>query len=271
MQLISDLKRMVKSKTIRNQSIRLFIALCFVVTCLPMLKSLAINVYARCIGYRYDVTHFAVCRSPNPSDGKVHVTVRYDAGVEGVPNAQERKAMEDAVASWNALSSTSGVVIDVAQPGTRADLEFVYTSDRSRDTGTGGCAAWRPSNSRIQWGVDAQYRAATLGYYQLASLFMHEMGHFLGLDENNYDEGQIMRQGNDCQSYTPVFAVTQASAQQVKDCIMTACVSPPASATPTPTPGVTLCQEHERYNPIYDDEGQVVGWEQETSLECNAN
>lgn len=197
----------------------------------------------------------------------MHVKVNYNAGGEGSPSTAERQAMEAAVAAWNAHSNTSGVVIEVAQPGEDVHLEFAFTTNANL---TGGCAAFHNLMSRIHWGADARQRAATLGNVQLATLFMHEIGHFLGLDENNNEPNQIMQQGTDCQTATTASTVSQSSAQQVKDCIMAAC-TPPPPPTPTPTPAGTSCQPFERYTPVYNSEGQVVRWEYESWWECSAS
>jgi hypothetical protein len=107
--------------------------LCSIAVSLALLISLAITAYTQCLGYRKDTSYFAICNQPVAIDGKIHIRVNYNAGTEGSPSTAERQAMETAVAAWNAHSNTSGVVIDVAQPGENVHLEFAFTCQHKFD------------------------------------------------------------------------------------------------------------------------------------------
>ena len=210
---------------------------------------------AQCQDYLFA---YRVCSTPRGSDGKKHITVNFAGGSEGVPSATERQAIEAAINEWNKYSATSGVIFEQAPAGTTAVLEFAFSTNSTAGTSTGGCARHNVQSSRIYWGSDLQARGATLGMSQVAVVFMHELGHVLGLAHTT-DPPTIMNQGANCQSVLANDSVTQADAQKVADCIASSCSRP---ATPSPSPVLDdgpYCYYRETTEPTYNSEGDVTG------------
>ena len=110
------------------------------------------------------------------SDGFIHVT--YGINDPNV-SANEKKAIESAIGQWNAQSSSTGVVFDLAQPGAHVDREFNPNNDASV---TGLCAAYEPSSARVHYN-SAWGQRANNDFSAGATVMAHEIGHYLGLDD----------------------------------------------------------------------------------------
>lgn len=153
-----------------------------------------------------------------PPDGKRHIKV--DLGTASGP---ERSAMEAALNEWNSFKDTTGVVFDIVPSGTPADLEFSFTLSR---TLSGGCASFNPSSSRIYYSTQLGERMNNLGQAEVVAVFVHELGHFLGLAHTT-NPPTMMNQpppGSTCATGTnAVRNIQQADAVQVTAC-MTQCI-----------------------------------------------
>lgn len=152
------------------------------------------------------------------ADGKVHVKVRFDAGVEGAPDPATRRSMEAAIAEWNTFSDQTGVVFEPAAPNEFARLEFAYTASSSF---AGGCARHDPPSGRIFHGPDLAARMQTLGEAEVTVVFKHEIGHFLALAHTTTPP-TIMNQppaGSTCANGTIIDKyVAPTDAQQAGAC-----------------------------------------------------
>jgi len=216
---------------------------------LPVVLGLLISLAAISAFSKLVITGLAqVCISPTQDDlsrfknktrdanGLIHVTVNYSGGVEGTPNTATLQAMQTAVNEWNNFQNTTKVVFETAAPGTSAFLEFAYTTDSQL---TNGCASFYPPTVRIYHGPDLQARLASLGQAEVAVVFKHELGHFLGLDHTT-NPPTIMNQppaGSTCANgVIQVKNVALADAQQVAICICAVNPCPTPTPTPTPTP-----------------------------------
>jgi peptidase M66-like protein len=178
------------------------------------------NCLADCLPSEYMT---AICSKSPGGDGKIHVAVSMNGGVTLQPLIQ--KALD----GWNAYSGTTGIVFDPAPAGSTPDLTISYISDES-PTGTDGCAREDPPTQSIYWGQILQNRDLFLGDAEFTAVFMHEIGHFLGLA--HMPSGDIMTQGDDCSTPAAALSITQADADEVARCRSTFCATP----TPTPTP-----------------------------------
>jgi hypothetical protein len=222
---------------------------------------LAAKVLAQCLS---DNVGTKICTKARGADGKIHITYSINSGVFGVT---EEGAIQAAINGWNAQSSTSGVVFELAPTGTTADLTFEFTLDASSATGTSGCARQDQFANRIYWGDDLQNRWP-MGQAEVVAIFMHEIGHMLGLAHTS--TATVMRQvaGQNCSTPAGATSVTQSDAQDVAHCIATSCTlqAPPRSG---PSVAVTRsCTQEYTIEPIYNNEGDLVGYENRSMLTC---
>lgn len=101
---------------------------------------------------------------------------------------------------------------------------------------------------------------------------MHELGHVLGLNENNTEFAQVMHQG-DCNLTTGATGgannVSIIEAQRVAECLASHCAAPPRTTSRRgySETGPT-CRTEYVINPTYDNEG-VTGYETESVTMCN--
>src|SRR6266404_2809158 len=112
------------------------------------------------------------------SQGLIHATVNYAGGNEGAPTATMLLLMRQAVTEWNFRSCSTGVLFVPWPGGGVPDIEFTYTQTESY---TGGCARYNWTQDRIYHGPALQSRLDNLGSTQTKAVFLHELGHFLGL------------------------------------------------------------------------------------------
>lgn len=159
---------------------------------LPVVFWLLISLAAISLFSRVTFVGLAqVCQSPafdslgrfslmtRDTNGFLHVTVNLSGGPDAPPNADTVTAMQAAVNEWNSYQATTKVIIETAPAGTPSTVEFVYRPTVSSDTG--GCARFDPPTKRIYYGPELQARLANLGLAEVAVVFKHELGHFLGL------------------------------------------------------------------------------------------
>lgn len=98
-----------------------------------------------------------------------------------------------------------------------------------------------------------------MGDDEYVAVMMHEIGHFLGLAHTT--SATVMRPGQDCSTPAGALNVTEADAQQAAVCFSYFCNTPPP---PPPAGGggeQPPCMDHYRFNPIYNDEGDMVDFE----------
>lgn len=168
--------------------------------------------------------------------GILQVSVNVSGG-DVAPNTTMKRLIEEAIQEWNSFQCITGVQFQPPTTGVSSVLEFVYTEDEQK---TGGCAAYRPEFRRIYHGPALQQRLNNLGEAQTRSAFKHELGHFLGLDEDNTAPFTIMTQPSSCLSLMTVTIVQTVDAQQVLTCFQAdaPCQSPTPSQTPPECSGV---------------------------------
>ena len=164
-------------------------------------------------------------------DGYIHITY----GVSD-PNisTNELKAIEDGFAQWNSQRASTGVVFDLAPPGTHVDLEFVPNSDTNV---TGLCAAYDPASARVHYNPAWEDRANN-NPAAGATVMAHEIGHYLGLSDAGINPSSptimnnpLVGSSTTCESaYVPTTTVQGSDATTAGSCIQQ------ARPTPTPTP-----------------------------------
>jgi matrixin len=185
---------------------------------------------------------------PRDSNGVLHLTVNYGAG-SGQTNASVTHAMETAVAEWNSYSSITKVFFEPVAPGQQANLDFYHTTDSVL---TGGCARYSLGYDRIYHGQELEDRLTALNEFEVAVVFKHEIGHYLGLAHTT-DPPTIMNQppaGTGCtDGVTSTKFVFQSDASQAANCIATVNPVPTPTPTPTPTPAPQC----------WDDDGDGYG------------
>jgi hypothetical protein len=141
----------------------------------------------------------------------------YWVGGFKIPNEHARNALRAATEMWNAALAGTGIEIRYTDTGGNINPE--PTTDSSVAMG----AARYNENTNAMPFLEDLYNASHEG---LRGLFAHELGHFLGIDENNWDTNSIMKQ---CAGPTAVqcaeqFAgrtVGQGEAEKVRDCLAT--------------------------------------------------
>jgi hypothetical protein len=179
----------------------------------------------------------------------------------GLP--REQALIQRALDAWNAHSDTTNIVFEAPTGGATTDLAFSYTEDSS-SSGSDGCAREDPWTGNIYWGIELRNRNLFMGDDEYAAVIMHEIGHFLGLAHTT--AATVMRPGTDCSTPAGATTVTAADAQAVANCFSSFC-NPPAPPPPPPEGGggweQPPCADHYRFNPIYDREGDMVGFEME--------
>lgn len=109
--------------------------------------------------------------------GLIQVTVKYSGG-DHTPSEAVVNAAKSAVAEWNALKCSTGV--QFTETSGSATLEFYYDPEENPDL-TAGCAQYRSIVTRVYHGPNFASRLAELGSTQAKGVFVHELGHFLGL------------------------------------------------------------------------------------------
>lgn len=207
-----------------------------------------------------------LCSKAISADGYKHIAVNLSAGNEGSPNSDELSYMQTALDEWNQHKNISGVVFDVAPPGATGDLQFKFTTD---DEDAGGCARFDGVRNRIKWGQNLRNTTRITGV-QFKTVFKHELGHSLGLAHTTGSPPTIMHQGSFCDSPLDNREVKASDAQKVADCLNN-CPGP-IIVVPTPTPsgsGGPPCEDYWIQNPIYNNEGFIIGFEWVYVGNCN--
>ncbi|MGZ8845613.1 MAG: hypothetical protein ACXW3C_04035, partial [Pyrinomonadaceae bacterium] len=135
----------------------------------------------------------SIARIHKADDGNYHITYSFAAGT---PDAV-KQAAADAFGQWNALTGTTKVVFEEAQPGATGFIEFQQSDDPSNN---GGCAAFRKSSDRVFFssGFASGAGQNLLNQMSAAVIIAHELGHFLGLGEAGLDPATptIMNNGD---------------------------------------------------------------------------
>jgi hypothetical protein len=183
-------------------------------------------------------------------DGKIHVKYGFfDSNIDN----EAKAAIENALAQWNAESSSTGVVFELAGPGESVDLQFTPSTDISN---TGGCAGFRSASGRIYYSPDWELRANS-NVAAGATIMAHELGHYLGLDDagENPSTPTIMNNppsNSDCQTATvPTTTVQHTDATQAGGCISTVRPTPTPTPTPTTQSCANKCPNPSQYPPAY--------------------
>lgn len=222
---------------------------------MAVLLSFAVGVLGECLP---NTSQSAICWKPAGADGKVHIAVSMSGG-----SAQQHALIQRALNSWNAQSDTTGVVFEATTAGATPDLTFSYTEDSS-PSGSAGCARSAGGSGHIYWSIEMSNRLLFMGEDEYAAVMMHEVGHFLGLAHTS--AATIMTPGETCATPVGATNVTAADAQEVANCRSSFC----ASLIPPPPPDEgggggdePPCEDHYRFNPIYNNEGDVVAYEME--------
>lgn len=174
------------------------------------------------------------------ANGIIHVSYSFnDPNISAV----DKNAILNAIGQWNAVSSTTRVTFDPAQPPASGNIEFKQSDDTNE---TGLCAAFRPATGRVYYGPGWQQRAQN-SQAAGATVIAHELGHYLGLDEagttpsqptimNNPVVGPDTTCGN---ANVPTTTVQASDATKAGSCI--AQVRPTPTPTPAPQSGPTPC------------------------------
>ncbi|MCA1564176.1 MAG: matrixin family metalloprotease [Acidobacteria bacterium] len=214
----------------------------------------AVAVFAECLP---NTSQSAICWKPAGADGRVHITVGMNGG-----SAQQHALIQRALNSWNAQSATTGVVFEATPAGGTPDLTFSYTEDSS-SSGSAGCARSEGWSGHIYWSMEMSNRLLFMGEDEYAAVMMHEVGHFLGLAHTS--AATIMKPGESCATPAGATNVTAADAQESANCRSSFC----ASLIPPPPPDdggggyEPPCEDHYRFNAIYNNEGDIVAYEME--------
>jgi len=234
-------------KGVRRNSSKIFLG----IAAAWLVSALAVVVYAQCAPSI--ATSWATFKTRD-QQGLLHVTVSYNGGEEGAPDATVLRLMQEAVAEWNSYKCTTGVQFDPAGIGS-ATLEFVYTTS---EADAGGCAVYDASTTRIFHGENFKLRVQQLGDAQARAVFKHELGHFLGLDHTT-SPATIMNQGANCLSPITVTFVQPSDAQKVASCMGATNVCPTPTPTPTPTPPIVFTCPNPVNFALYPSGGCPVG------------
>lgn len=107
-----------------------------------------------------------------------------------------------------------------------------------------------------------------MGGAEVAAVFMHEIGHMLGLAHTSTATVMRLVPGQNCSTPAGATNVTQSDAQDVAHCIATSCALP---AAPRPGPGVVVtrtCTQEYTVEPIYSVEGDLLGYETRSMRTC---
>jgi hypothetical protein len=207
-------------------------------------------------------TDWKTFKTPD-AQGLLHVSVSYNG------NATMIRLMKDAIAAWNIYKCWTGVVF-AEPPAGSEDLAFTYTTD---ETLTGSCAAYVPAHVTIYHGPNLQNRLNQLGEEQTRAVFKHEVGHFLGLDEDNISPATIMTQGASCLSTAAVTTVTLTDALSAGSCLGHQNTCPTPTPTPQPTNSVDCSSAGWSWNFIGSATGNIGGYGCFPSIpeECQAD
>ncbi len=153
---------------------------------------------------------------PHPFDGFGfrYATVNYSSG-PNAPSEQVLSVLQDAVLEWNLKGCGTGILM--IPTGADGDLEF--SRNLTDSAFTGGCAAYLPGPSEIDYGPAFLNRLSTLGATEAKAVMLHEIGHFLGLDHTNFPlPATIMTQGS-CATPAAVTSVSAADASKAGECL----------------------------------------------------
>ncbi len=115
-----------------------------------------------------NLSSVAMIRNPG-ADGLIHVTYTLD-------NQSFATAVASAVDMWNQMSPTTGVRLELAPPGSKADLPIQVDTSPGQKA-TQGCAAYDPTRVVLLYGAGWQTS------FTPAAIMAHELGHFMGLDD----------------------------------------------------------------------------------------
>lgn len=152
----------------------------------------------------------------SPEDGKRHVKVKANNF-----GGDSKAALQTACEKWNALSDVTGVVFD---PGDDwGHILVVETSDTNLNQ---GLTSYSPADG-FMYASPAFNAEASNNQLGAARMWEHELGHYLGLDENNSDSADLMYQcgisPNTGTAATCLASRTQepsqANATKVADCL----------------------------------------------------
>lgn len=142
-------------------------------------------------------------------------TVNFAKNAGNPPSPQLLAVLEDAVLQWNFRACDTGIVF-IPTTGL-ADLDFWRTT---LDSQAGNCALYEIPGQDIVYGPSFESRLSSLGHNEARAVIMHEIGHFLGLDESNPPNWSptIMTQGT-CATPAAVPNLTISDAQKVAECL----------------------------------------------------
>ncbi|MCU1265870.1 MAG: hypothetical protein JWM21_2188 [Acidobacteria bacterium] len=214
-----------------------------------MLGTVAIVVAQQCM-QSSDLNDLRIGKIVPDSNGVIHVSYRFvDAnGSPTTPSDAVNDSLANAISQWNALTSTTHVVFEPPSANSSATIEFKPTTNPD-DTGL--CAAYHPSNDRVFYNLGFVQRAQN-SVADAATVFAHELGHFLGMDEAGTNPSQATIMNNPvvgptttCPSASvPTTTVQSGDATKAFECTnssQTANGHPIPSPTPTPTPPPAPC------------------------------
>ena len=241
---------------------------------LLLLGAIGVSIAQQCMPSA-DLNALRIGTKVPDSNGVIHVTYAFvdSAGNPATPPTAVGTAVTKAVNQWNGVTSTTHVVFEPAPAGTSATIQFKQSSDPEE---TGLCAAYRPSDDRINYNAAQEQRSAN-NSDDGATVFAHELGHVLGLDEagTNPTNATIMNNPfvgptTTCESATvPTKTVQAGDANQGYNCVnsaQTANGHPLPTPTPSPTPPPEgYCENSSQCS------GGLVCLSNECQSHCDAN
>jgi hypothetical protein len=151
------------------------------------------------------------------SDGRRHVNVM------GTGNQTVDARLQESLNGWNAFTSTTNVELHLVTSG---DFDLKFTMDDAQVVG--GCASFNGTNRvYIETGYATSYWAQNMSSLT-TTVFEHELGHYLGMrQDNNAADTSIMvgaQTGGDCPTImnsipTGARDISLADAQKAGECV----------------------------------------------------
>jgi hypothetical protein len=137
------------------------------------------------------------------------------------PSAPIRSIIVEALMDWNAHACDTGIFFVPVPLNGITDINFFYNSTEGN---TGGCAAYYGREngvfSNVNYGPSYVQRYSSMSHDQAKVVLLHEIGHALGLDEQNppLAPGIMTQAPTSCFDVAPITTISNADGLKAAEC-----------------------------------------------------